>query len=129
MGQQQLLIIILVTIIVGVSTLIAINSYDESRVRNNHEAIRQKMTEAATLAQSYYSKHNLYGGGNGSYSNISLSDLNISLNSQLGTFNISDANQNSFKLRAIPAAGDEIDLVARISGDTIIITKEPKEES
>jgi Tfp pilus assembly protein PilE len=129
MGQQQLLIVILVTIIVGISIGLAINAYDESRVRSNHEAVRQKMMEASTLAQSYHAKHSMYGGGNGSFSNIDLADLQITPDNNIGTFTISEASRNSFKLTAVPLAGEEINLVATITANNIVITEEAKEEA
>jgi|AntRauTorcE11897_2_1112592.scaffolds.fasta_scaffold02631_9 Tfp pilus assembly protein PilE len=127
MGQQQLLLILVVTIIVAMATILAINTMQDSHEQANHEAIRQKMLDATTLAQAYYRKNVSMGGGGMSYENITLEHLNIEPSNQLGEFTISDQSAESFTLTAIPAAGNETDIVATIYKDDVQITEVPKE--
>lgn len=56
MGQQQLLLIIQVTLIVGVATIIAINTMGETTLSANIDSFRQEMARIAVSAQVYCQK-------------------------------------------------------------------------
>ncbi|HYX08702.1 MAG TPA: hypothetical protein VE912_18365, partial [Bacteroidales bacterium] len=62
MGQQQLLLVILVTIIVGVATVVALNVFGNSASNANLDAARQDVLQIATSAQGWYIKPNMMGG-------------------------------------------------------------------
>ena len=51
MGQQQLLLVILVTIIVGIATVVAINTFSSASEQANIDAARQDMLQMAYTAQ------------------------------------------------------------------------------
>lgn len=118
MGQQQLFILILVTILVGIATIVAINTMQDSRQNANYDAIRQTMFDASTRAQAYYMKNSMMGGGGGSFQNITLEFIEIQDDHEHGTFSISDAGEESFTLTAIPAAGGD-NIVSVIYADSI----------
>lgn len=130
MGQQQILLLILVTVIVAIATILAINTMQESHQNANHEAIRQKMMDATTLAQAYYRKNEMMGGGGGSFENISLEELDIQASDEnLAEFSLSDAGTTSFTLTAIPASGGE-NIVGVIYSDRIeFVSGEESEDS
>jgi hypothetical protein len=67
MGQQQLLLIILVTIIIGVATVIAINTMGETTLSANLDSVRQDMGRIAVMAQGFYQKPEMMGGGGKSF--------------------------------------------------------------
>ena len=67
MGQQQLLLILLVTIIVGIATVVAINTFSASFTQSNKDSVRSDLALLASSAQSYYLKPNMLGGGGNSF--------------------------------------------------------------
>lgn len=67
MGQQQLLLIILVTIIIGVATVVAINTMGETTLSANLDSVRQDMAQIAVSAQGFYQKPRMMGGGGKSF--------------------------------------------------------------
>ena len=71
MGQQQLLLVILVTIIVGVATVVAIDTMQQTRHNANESAIRQDILSILTDARQYYQKPTALGGGGQSFDDIS----------------------------------------------------------
>jgi len=81
MAQQQLLLVILVTIIVGISTVIAINVFGNSNEASNYDATRVDMLSIGTLSQGYYNKPSALGGGNRSFANISFNTIPFSTDS------------------------------------------------
>jgi len=75
MGQQQLLLVILVTIIVGVATVVAINIFGQSAENANVDALRQDVLTLSAMAQGWYIKPELMGGGGGTFTDINVYDL------------------------------------------------------
>ena len=71
MGQQQILLVILVTIIIGVATVVAINTMEESRTQSNKSAMRQDILMIMNDARVYYEKPQVLGGGGKSFDTIS----------------------------------------------------------
>ena len=64
MGQQQLLLVILVTIIVGIATVVAINIFGSAADQANRDAVRQDLMGASVQAQAIWSRPILMGGAN-----------------------------------------------------------------
>ena len=75
MGQQQLLLVILVTIIVGIATVVAINTFSSASDSANLDAVRQDMLSIASSAQQYYMKPQALGGGGNSFTGITVDNL------------------------------------------------------
>ncbi len=67
MGQQQLLLVILVTIIVGIATVVAINTFSSAMSSSNKDAVRTDLATIATNAHAYYAKPKMLGGGGHSF--------------------------------------------------------------
>ena len=62
MGQQQLLLVILVTIIVGIATVVAINIFGTAAEQANRDAVRQDLLGAATQAQGLFARPAMMDG-------------------------------------------------------------------
>lgn len=113
MGQQQLLLVILVTILVGIATVVAINVFGTQAEEANVDAVRQDILGAAAQAQGYYTRPDMMGGGGNSFGGIEINDLGIA-----GVTNDSPNNQNgSYELSV---EGDALEITghpaSRISG-------------
>src|SRR6056297_2503889 len=63
MGQQQLLLVILVTIIVGIATVVAINTFGTAADQANIDAVTNDVATLASAAQGYYMRPGMLGGG------------------------------------------------------------------
>ena len=114
MGQQQLLLVILVTIIVGIATVVAINTFSASAESANLDAVRQDMASIASSAQSYFLKPTLLGGGGQNFTNITFRDITfaadsisadglVALNAN-GVYAIIGTDPADIALRAHPAS-------------------------
>ena len=111
MGQQQYLIVILVSILVGLATIIAINTFGEADKQSAEDAVRVEMLRAASNAQAYYRKPADFDGGGYSYAAISFNHISLDSLNENGTFEISNRNQDSFILTGIPRNnGDSLSL-------------------
>jgi len=70
MGQQQLLLVILVTIIIGVATIIALNIAGKGADQANRDAVRQDLSAAASYVQSIWERPSLMGGANRKFTEL-----------------------------------------------------------
>lgn len=130
MGQQQLLLVILVTIIVGIATVVAINIFGTAADQSNRDAVRQDLMAAAVQAQGVWSKPTMMDGANRDFTNLTLAELlerlNIPSNTYDGTgttlenenadYVISDPSEFGFTLTATPSSGGE-DIIMELSRD------------
>lgn len=67
MGQQQLLLVILVVILVGIATVIAIAVFGDASGSLNNDAVRQDLVSISASVQAYLQKPTMLGGGGGSF--------------------------------------------------------------
>ena len=67
MGQQQLLLIILGVIIVGIAVAVGITMFQDNAVDQNRSAVIADLTTLAAKAQQYYAKPVSLGGGGNSF--------------------------------------------------------------
>ena len=67
MGQQQLLLIILGVIIVGIAVAVGITMFQSNAVQSNRDAVISDMNMLASRAQAFYRKPVSMGGGGGAF--------------------------------------------------------------
>lgn len=67
MGQQQLLLIILGTIIVGVAISVGVTMFVDNAISSNRDAVTMDLLTLASRAQAYYRKPTMMGGGGNSF--------------------------------------------------------------
>ncbi len=67
MGQQQLLLIALAVLIVGIAVVVGINRFSTSSSSSNRDAVVIDMANLGSLAQQYYRKAKALDGGGNSF--------------------------------------------------------------
>lgn len=67
MGQQQLLLIVLGVIIVGIAIVFAITLFRQGAIDNKRDLLMNEGISLATMATSYYKKSEMLGGGGNSF--------------------------------------------------------------
>jgi Tfp pilus assembly protein PilE len=67
MGQQQLLLIVLGVIIVGIAVVVGINVFTASSMNSNRDAVIADLTTLAAMAQQHYRKPAAMGGGQNAF--------------------------------------------------------------
>lgn len=65
MGQQQLLLLVLGIVIVGLAVVAGINAFDENQQRSSQDAMVQEAFRLATDANAWYLKPTEFGGAGG----------------------------------------------------------------
>lgn len=76
MGQQQLLLIILGVIVVGIAVAVGITMFTDNAQSANRDAVTNDLVNLASRAQQFYRRPKALGGGEGNFSGItSISQL------------------------------------------------------
>lgn len=80
MGQQQLLLIVLSVIIVGISVVVGIQTFSSSAAAANQDAVVADLTKMGSDAQGWYRKPSMLGGGGSSFGSTTLTLLGYPTN-------------------------------------------------
>ena len=103
MGQQQLLLIILGVIIVGIAVAVGITMFQDNAVDQNRSAVIADLTTLEAKAQQYYAKPVTLGGGGNSFVGLTadatgLGDLASTAftNNANGTYTIKDSGNRHY---------------------------------
>lgn len=117
MGQQQLLLVILTTIIVGIATTVAITTFRSGADSSNVDAVRQDMLAIGSTSQSFLRKPVAYGGGGNDFGNMSFNDIPFASDSissdgmtaynKNGTYVLEFLSTTSICLTATPASSTD----------------------
>jgi hypothetical protein len=67
MGQQQLLLIVLGVIIVGIAVVVGINLFNANAEESNKDGIVSDATNLGAMAQQFYKKPTSMGGGSNTF--------------------------------------------------------------
>jgi hypothetical protein len=89
MGQQQLLLIVLGVIVVGIAIVVGINLFQSNAVDQNRAMVIADLHHMGYLAQSYYKRPTGFGGGNNSFVGFTIPAEVVS--NQNGTYSIATA--------------------------------------
>lgn len=92
MGQQQLLLVVLTVIVVGIAIVIGIHMFNEGAESANIDAVVNDVVNMAARAQQYYIKPTAMGGGGHSFSGLTINDIGEASNDN-GTFSVSASDQ------------------------------------
>lgn len=133
MGQQQLLLVILVTIIVGIATVVAINTFGAAADSANVDAVQQDVAQLAAAVQGYYMKPAMLGGGSRSFNGIDFRKFAFPYSGiETGGTPLTAWNENGKYVITIADGGAALNVVAhptsRIAG-TIEDSNEPADAS
>ena len=111
MGQQQLLLIVLGVIIVGIAVVVGINLFNANAETSTQDSIVSQGTNIGAMAQQYFKKPTSMGGGGNSFTNFDTKvwpNLPTNLtNSTDATWEISTAGTDaSIEFTATPVEGN-----------------------
>ena len=114
MGQQQLLLLVLGVVIVGLAVVVGINAFSENQIRSNADAMVTEGLRMASDIQAYALKPDQFGGGGGwtkTKDNLSdLSELGIDNETVNGNYSIdSDCTGSNTSLTPAPDLAINVD--------------------
>jgi hypothetical protein len=95
MGQQQLLLIVLGVIVVGIAVVVGIQMFGEQTASSNLDSVVSDLQNLSARAHQYYGKPVSMGGGGRSFANITLSHLTTDGTNDNGIYSIQAAGTDS----------------------------------
>ena len=75
MGQQQLLLLVLGIVIVGLAVVVGIQAFGENQKKSNADALVNDVVRIASDAQAWNLKPAAFGGGAGAFTGLSFEQL------------------------------------------------------
>ena len=70
MGQQQLLLIILGVIVVGIAVAVGITMFTDNAISANRDAVTNDLVNLAARAQQFYRRPTALGGGGNNFTGL-----------------------------------------------------------
>jgi hypothetical protein len=119
-GQQQLLLIVLGVIIVGIAVVVGINVFVAQSEETTRDAIVSDCTTLGAMAQYYFRRPTTMSGGSNSFAGWSIpANLDTTAN---GTFEITqEGDENDIEITGTPleSTGYDWSVVTTITPTTI----------
>jgi hypothetical protein len=119
LGQQQLLLIVLGVIIVGIAVLLGIALFRAQSVENKRDVVINESLNISSIALQYFKKARLYGGGQSTFTGWDIpNELQVTSNGSytatvqpeeviiIGTGNEIVSGGDSIKVKTIVTAND-----------------------
>jgi hypothetical protein len=98
MGQQQLLLIILGVIVVGIAVAVGITMFSDSAINANRDALSNDLVNLASRAQQFYRRPTSLGGGGNSFTALNTNAISLLTNKPSnanGSYSITGAGTGS----------------------------------
>lgn len=92
MGQQQLLLIILGVIVVGIAVAVGITMFQDNAVSANRDAVVNDLVNLSARAQQYYRRPASLGGGQNNFSGLNTNGISKLVNVPSGSTQWTNAN-------------------------------------
>jgi len=124
MGQQQLLLLILSAVIVGVAIVMGINMFSENAGQANQDAVMQDVLTIASRAQAWYRRPVQLGGGGRTYVGMTLANLNFDAANDNGTYLLSGNSATNVTITGTGTEdpdgdGTELAVLVSVGADTV----------
>ena len=85
MGQQQLLLLVLGIVIVGLAVVVGIQAFGENQKKSNQDALVNDGVRIASDAQAWALKPSAFGGGNGTFTGVDFTDIGYTVGDNAST--------------------------------------------
>ena len=85
MGQQQLLLIILGVIVVGIAVAVGIQMFSDNAISANRDAVSNDLVNLAARAQQFYRRPTALGGGGNSFVGLTADAAGLAKLTNMGT--------------------------------------------
>lgn len=120
MGQQQLLLIVLGVIIVGIAVVVGINLFNANARESTKDTMVSEATNLGAMAQQYFKKPTALGGGGNTF--VGFTSTNVPANlltTSTATYVLSGQSTTNCTITGTPTAA------SGYTGFTVVCTVTP----
>ena len=89
MGSQQLLLIAVGLVIVGIMIAVGITMFQDQSTSNNRDEVVNDLAHFAALARAYYRRPAVFGGGDRSFRGLTMARITSKPTNDNGTYTLS----------------------------------------
>ena len=131
MGQQQLLLIILGVIVVGIAVVVGISMFQDNAISANRDAVTNDLVNLGARAQQFYRRPVSLGGGGNNFATLTMDKLagpigGGSWTNPNGTYSIDGSpTATSVDLKGIgteKSGGNFVEVHCHITADSLTTT-------
>ena len=131
MGQQQLLLIILGVIVVGIAVIVGITMFQDNAISANRDAVVNDLVNLGARAQQFYRRPLALGGGGNSFVGCTIDKLagpvgGGSWINPNGTYTVEGtptATEINLKgLGTEKSAGNPVQVTSKVTPDSLVTT-------
>jgi hypothetical protein len=130
MGQQQLLLIILGVIVVGIAVVVGITMFQDNAISANRDAVVNDLVNLGARAQQYYRRPVSLGGGSNDFTNIKMEHLAGPVGgtewiNPNGTYTIDNVAAQEITLKGEgteKVGGNPVEVTCRVTPDSLQTT-------
>jgi len=123
MGQQQLLLLILGAVIVGLAILIGMEMFSQNAVMTTRDTVRQAVLDASVRAQAWYRFPLRNGGGGWSFDGFDLTKINFKTPTIRGQFSVTNVAPIGFRLTGIVDGDTSWAVIVDVTADSITLVQ------
>jgi hypothetical protein len=91
MGTQQLLLIVVGVILVGIMIAVGLFMFRDQAAATNRDALVNDVTHLAAAAQQYYRRPRIFGGGGSMFDGLTLERITTKPSNANGTYELAPA--------------------------------------
>ena len=88
MGSQQLLLIVVGLVIIGIMIAVGMTMFSDQASSNNRDEIANDLAHFAALARAYYRRPAVFGGGQNSFRGLTLGRITSKPQNDNGTYSL-----------------------------------------
>lgn len=119
MGQQQMLLVLIATMIVGIAIVLGLTMYRENASEANQDEMRDALMTVAARAQGWYRRPAMLGGGARSFTQISWTKIHFDSSTNSGVFSMTNKEQESFRVTGVSKEDPSWSLSLMVFADSI----------
>ncbi|HUI65304.1 MAG TPA: hypothetical protein VL126_10715 [Bacteroidota bacterium] len=89
MGSQQLLLIAVGLVIIGIMIAVGMTMFQDQASSTNRDEVANDLAHYAAIARAYYRRPSVFGGGNNSFSGLTMAKITSKPINDNGTYTLS----------------------------------------
>jgi len=88
MGSQQLLLIVVGVVIIGIMIAVGMSMFSDQATSNNRDEVATDLAHLASIARAYYRRPAVFGGGQNSFRGLTLRRITSKPQNDNGTYSL-----------------------------------------
>ena len=88
MGSQQLLLIVVGLVIIGIMIAVGMTMFSDQATSNNRDEVANDLAHFAALARAYYRRPAVFGGGQNSFRGLTMGRITSKPQNDNGTYSL-----------------------------------------